>query len=157
MPKKSPIVVSGSNRRCWQRSNTGRSLPRVRYAIRSLRASRRIYNGKIANGSCTPIRKYLRANLRTNRRDAASDFRPTRLPIQFGQQPSSSWDPVRCWQPLSSNAWPTSFPNSVRPSQLKALDAWIDRQEASLTRPDAIRASTQGIILAENVSAACQV
>jgi hypothetical protein len=35
---------------------------------------------KIANGSCTPIRKYLRANLRTNRRDAASDFRPTALP-----------------------------------------------------------------------------
>jgi hypothetical protein len=28
----------------------------------------------------------------------------------------------------------------LQPSQLKALDAWIDKQDASLTRPEAIRA-----------------
>jgi hypothetical protein len=28
----------------------------------------------------------------------------------------------------------------LQPSQLKALDAWIDKQDASLTRPEAMRA-----------------
>jgi hypothetical protein len=34
----------------------------------------------------------------------------------------------------------------LQPSQLKALDAWIDKQEASLTRPEAIRAMMETIL-----------
>src|SRR5450631_4232092 len=41
--KKSPIGESGSNHRCWRRSNTGRSQPRGRYVILSSRASGRTY------------------------------------------------------------------------------------------------------------------
>jgi ATP-dependent DNA ligase len=41
--KKSPIVASGSSRRCLPRSNTERSQPRARCVIRSSRESGRIY------------------------------------------------------------------------------------------------------------------
>ena len=34
----------------------------------------------------------------------------------------------------------------LQPSQLKALDAWIDKQEASLTRPEAIRAMMETVL-----------
>jgi hypothetical protein len=34
----------------------------------------------------------------------------------------------------------------LQPPQLKALDAWIDKQEASLTRPEAIRAMMETIL-----------
>jgi hypothetical protein len=34
----------------------------------------------------------------------------------------------------------------LQPSQLKALDAWIDKQDASLTRPEAIRAMMETIL-----------
>ena len=34
----------------------------------------------------------------------------------------------------------------LQPSQLKALDAWIDKQNASLTRPEAIRAMMETIL-----------
>jgi hypothetical protein len=34
----------------------------------------------------------------------------------------------------------------LQPHQLKALDAWIDKQEASLTRPEAIRAMMETIL-----------
>jgi len=34
----------------------------------------------------------------------------------------------------------------LQPSQLKALDAWIDKQDASLTRPKAIRAMMETIL-----------
>ena len=34
----------------------------------------------------------------------------------------------------------------LQPSQLKALDAWIDKQDASLTRPEAIRAMMDTIL-----------
>ena len=34
----------------------------------------------------------------------------------------------------------------LQPSQLKALDAWIDKQAASLTRPEAIRAMMETIL-----------
>ena len=101
---------------------------------------------KIANGSCTPIRKYLRANLRTNRRDAASDFRPTALPHPIWPATILLVGSGPVLAAVVEQRLADVFPNSVRPSQLKALDAWIDRQKASLTRPDAIRASTQGII-----------
>jgi hypothetical protein len=42
-PRKSRTVALGSSRRCLLRSNTGRSLPRARYAIPSSRAVGRIY------------------------------------------------------------------------------------------------------------------
>jgi hypothetical protein len=34
----------------------------------------------------------------------------------------------------------------LQPSQLKALDAWIDKQDSSLTRPEAIRAMMETIL-----------
>jgi hypothetical protein len=34
----------------------------------------------------------------------------------------------------------------LQPSQLKELDAWIDKQDASLTRPEAIRAMMETIL-----------
>jgi hypothetical protein len=34
----------------------------------------------------------------------------------------------------------------LQPAQLKALDAWIDKQDASLTRPEAIRAMMETIL-----------
>jgi hypothetical protein len=34
----------------------------------------------------------------------------------------------------------------LQPSQLKALDAWIDKQDASLTRPEAIRAMMETML-----------
>jgi hypothetical protein len=34
----------------------------------------------------------------------------------------------------------------LQPSQLKALDAWIDKQETFLTRPEAIRAMMETIL-----------
>src|ERR1700732_5569884 len=34
----------------------------------------------------------------------------------------------------------------LHPPQLKALDAWIDKQDASLTRPEAIRAMMETIL-----------
>jgi hypothetical protein len=34
----------------------------------------------------------------------------------------------------------------LQPSQLKALDSWIDKQDASLTRPEAIRAMMETIL-----------
>jgi hypothetical protein len=34
----------------------------------------------------------------------------------------------------------------LQPSQLKALDAWIDKQDASLSRPEAIRAMMDTIL-----------
>jgi len=34
----------------------------------------------------------------------------------------------------------------LQPHQLKALDAWIDKQEASLTRPEAMRAMMETIL-----------
>ena len=34
----------------------------------------------------------------------------------------------------------------LQPHQLKALDAWIEKQEASLTRPEAIRAMMETIL-----------
>jgi hypothetical protein len=34
----------------------------------------------------------------------------------------------------------------LQPSQLKALDAWIDKQNASLTRPEAIRAMMEKVL-----------
>jgi hypothetical protein len=34
----------------------------------------------------------------------------------------------------------------LQADQLKALDAWIDKQEASLTRPEAIRAMMETIL-----------
>src|SRR5450432_3559171 len=34
----------------------------------------------------------------------------------------------------------------LQPSQLKALDAWIDKQDASLTRPEEIRAMMDTIL-----------
>ena len=34
----------------------------------------------------------------------------------------------------------------LQPHQLKALDAWIDKQNASLTRPEAIRAMMETIL-----------
>jgi hypothetical protein len=43
MPRKSRTVPSGSNRRCWRRSNTGRSQPRARCVILSSRASGRTH------------------------------------------------------------------------------------------------------------------
>jgi hypothetical protein len=34
----------------------------------------------------------------------------------------------------------------LQPSQLRALDAWIDKQDATLTRPEAIRAMMETIL-----------
>ena len=34
----------------------------------------------------------------------------------------------------------------LQPAQLKALHAWIDKQDASLTRPEAIRAMMETIL-----------
>jgi len=34
----------------------------------------------------------------------------------------------------------------LQPSQLKALDAWIDEQDVSLTRPEAIRAMMETML-----------
>jgi hypothetical protein len=34
----------------------------------------------------------------------------------------------------------------LQPSQLKALDAWIDKQDVSLTRPEAIRAMMETML-----------
>jgi len=34
----------------------------------------------------------------------------------------------------------------LQPSQLKALDAWIDKQDVPLTRPEAIRAMMETIL-----------
>jgi hypothetical protein len=34
----------------------------------------------------------------------------------------------------------------LQPSQLKALDAWIDKQDAPVTRPEAIRAMMETIL-----------
>jgi hypothetical protein len=35
---------------------------------------------------------------------------------------------------------------AMQPSQLKALDAWIDKQDVPLTRPEAIRAMMETIL-----------
>jgi len=43
IPRKSRTGESGSSRRCWRRSNTGRSRPRAKCVILSSRASGRTY------------------------------------------------------------------------------------------------------------------
>jgi hypothetical protein len=44
-----------------------------------------------------------------------------RIPAdQSGQHPSSSWRPLRCWQPLSSKRLPTTFQAACGPYSLIA-------------------------------------
>jgi len=69
---------------------------------------------KIANGSCTPIRKYLRANLRTNRRMLPPTFDRPPYPIQFGQHILLVGSgPVLA--AVVEQRLADVFPNSVRP------------------------------------------
>ena len=42
-----------------------------------------------------------------------------------GQQPSSSWRPVRCWQVLSNSRCPTSFQTARGPASRTASAFWI--------------------------------